>query len=75
MQVTEQTGFKVPAQTPEQAIQDMSAAMQKLAHSHELRVEMGKAGRQLVNENFSWTVVGERLDALYQTTTAAPIVA
>lgn len=71
IQVTEQTGFKIPAQKPEQAIQDMAIAMQKLACDPELRVQMGKAGRQLVDDNFSWTVVGKRLDTLYKTTAAA----
>ena len=76
IQITEQTGFKVSAQEPGQAIHDMAAAMQKLAHDPELRVQMGKAGRQLVNENFSWNVVGERLDALYQEAVAAlPVIA
>ena len=71
VQVTEHTGIKVSAQAPQQAIQDIAAAMQQLAHDTELRSQMGQAGRCLVNENFSWTVVGERLDTLYQSTLAA----
>ena len=71
IQVTSQTGFKLSAQSPEQVIQAIAAAMQKLAYSPELRLQMGNAGRQRVNENFSWTVVGERLDTLYQETVNA----
>lgn len=67
VQVTEQTGFKVSAQEPEQVIDHMAKAMEKLAHDPNLRVRMGQAGRQLVKENFSWNVVGKRLDELYQT--------
>ncbi len=70
IQVTERTGIKVPAEGPEQAIEDLAIAMRKLAHNPDLRVEMGTAGREWVDENFSWTVVGERLDTLYQKTVA-----
>lgn len=70
VQVTDQTGFKVPAQEPEQATQDIAAAMQKIASNVDLRVEMGRVGRQLVDENFSWSVVGKRLDTLYRSMTA-----
>lgn len=68
IQVTEHTGIKVSAQAPEAAVRGMADAMRQLAHSADLRVQMGQAGRQLVNENFSWTVVGERLDTLYRAT-------
>ena len=39
--------------------------MQKLAHDPELRVQMRPADHQRVDENFSWRVVGERLDTIY----------
>lgn len=72
IQVTEQTGFKIPAQSPDQAVQAIAVAMQTLAHDPELRIKMGKAGWQVVNENFSWSVIGDRLDALYQATVDIP---
>lgn len=76
IQVTEHTGFKVAAEDPDQSVRDMAAAMQKLAANPELRVQMGQAGRQLVDENFSWTAVGRQLNQLYQVTSvAAPIAA
>jgi len=68
IQVTEKTGFKVPAHSPDQAIRDMANAMRTLAENPELRVQMGQAGRQLVDDNFSWKVVGERLNQLYRET-------
>lgn len=71
IQVTEKTGFKVAAQEPELTITEMAKAMQTIANDPELRVQMGKAGRQLVNDNFNWNVVGERLDTLYVETVAA----
>ncbi|MEL7509546.1 MAG: glycosyltransferase family 4 protein [Cyanobacteria bacterium J06554_1] len=76
IQVTEQTGFKVVAQEPELTITEMAKAMQTIANDPELRVQMGKAGRQLVNDNFNWNVVGERLDTLYvETVAATPVMA
>ena len=72
IQVTEKTGFKVSAQEPEQVIRDMAEVMQKLARDPELRVQMGSAGRQVVAENFDWSVVGDRLDRLYQQTASMP---
>lgn len=66
VQVTEKTGFKVDAQEPEQTIADMAQAMKKVACDPGLRVQMGEAGRQVVNENFSWDVVGKRLGCVYQ---------
>ena len=65
VQVTDQTGFKVPAQEPEQTIHSIAVTMQQLAHDPSLRIQMGKAGRQLVDENFNWKVVGERLNSVY----------
>lgn len=71
IQVTEQTGFKISALTPEQSIKDIAIAMQTLAQDSNLRTKMGEAGRKRVNENFNWKVVGERLDKLYQDTVKA----
>ena len=70
IQVTEHTGFKVAAQDPDQSVRDMAVAMKTLAANPELRVQMGAAGRQLVDESFSWTAVGKQLNQLYQGTSA-----
>lgn len=68
VQITDETGFRVSAQDPEQTINDMAQVMAKLAHDPDLRVQMGQAGCQWVDDNFSWKVVGERLDELYKAT-------
>ncbi|MGF1523911.1 MAG: glycosyltransferase family 4 protein [Leptolyngbyaceae cyanobacterium] len=68
IQVTDQTGFRVAGQDPQQAIRDMAIAMTQLAQAPDLQHQMGQAGRRRVDDYFSWTAVGERLDALYQTT-------
>ncbi|PSN18520.1 glycosyl transferase family 1, partial [filamentous cyanobacterium CCP5] len=73
VQVTPDTGFKVVAQTPEQAIQDMASAMKTLAASPGLLSCMSAAGKRLVNENYSWSVVGENLNGVYHSVGASPV--
>jgi glycosyltransferase involved in cell wall biosynthesis len=65
VQVTDETGFKIPADEPYQAVRDLAAAMIHLVTEPELRVSMGQAGRKLVRENYTWQVIGERLNKLY----------
>jgi glycosyltransferase involved in cell wall biosynthesis len=65
VQVTDETGFKIAADEPYQAVRDLAAAMIHLVQNPELIVSMGQAGRKLVNENYSWQVVGESLHKLY----------
>ncbi len=70
VQVTEQTGFRIAADSPKQVAKEMATAMTKLAESPQLIAEMGVAGRQHVKENYSWDVVGDRLNAVYELATA-----
>ena len=66
VQVTEDTGFKINASTPEQAVRDIAQAMVSLANNSELRLQMGQAGQKRVRENFSWTSKGFYLSKLYR---------
>ena len=66
VQVTPETGFKIAAGTPEQAVRDMAAAMRRLAQDEGLRRRMGEAGRRRVCEAFSWERKGEVLSAYYR---------
>lgn len=68
VQINEKTGFKVAAHDPDQAVGDIATVMEKFAQNPELCHQMGQAGRQLVDETFSWTAVGQQLNALYETT-------
>ena len=63
--VTERTGIKVAATTPEQAVSDLTAAMTALATDSDLRRAMGDAARERVREEYIWEKKGDRLDALY----------
>jgi len=69
LQVTEETGIKVPAISPEQAVRDLAAATHKLATDPELRARMGKAGRQRIQDDFSWDKKGDLIDQMYLTVT------
>jgi glycosyltransferase involved in cell wall biosynthesis len=66
-QVTEDTGIKVPALTPEQVVQDLAAAMVQLAANPDLCQRMGQAGRQKVKQHYSWEAKGQQFSQLYKT--------
>jgi glycosyltransferase involved in cell wall biosynthesis len=70
VQVTKETGFKVAAQSPEQAVTDMAAAMVQLASDPDLRSRMGQAGKALVQAQHSWQARGKELSQLYQSLVA-----
>ncbi len=66
IQVTEETGFKIPAQTPDQAVRDLAEVMARLARDSELRALMGQAGQKRVSEVYSWETKGQSLAQLYE---------
>lgn len=65
LQVTEETGFKIPATTPERAVEEMAEAMLRLAQDPELRRHMGEAGCRRMAEVFSWARKGEIIQRIY----------
>ena len=65
LQVTEETGIKVPACTPSQAVTDLAAAMLRLATDPTLRISMGHASQRRVEEHFGWDEKGQLLAAVY----------
>ncbi|BAZ32369.1 putative glycosyl transferase [Cylindrospermum sp. NIES-4074] len=65
-QVTEETGLKIKAYTPEQAVSDLANAMTYLAGDPGLRLRMGQAGQKRVRETFSWQSRGRQLVQLYE---------
>jgi glycosyltransferase involved in cell wall biosynthesis len=72
VQVTEETGFKIPAHNPLQAVDALAQAMSHLAKEPELRLSMGQAGQQRVREMFSWEAKGQALAQLYEEILAQP---
>ena len=61
IQVTQETGFKVPAQAPEQAVRSLADAMTLLAYDPGLRIRMGQEGQRRVKEVFDWEAKGRFL--------------
>lgn len=70
VQVTKDTGFKIPPTQPEQAIAGLAKAMVELATNTELRLQMGQTGRALIQAQHSWQAKGEQLSQLYQQVTS-----
>ena len=61
IQVTQETGVKVPAHNPEQAVRSLADAMTRLAYDPGLRVRMGQEGQRRVKEVFDWEAKGRFL--------------
>jgi glycosyltransferase involved in cell wall biosynthesis len=64
LQVTTETGIKVPAHTPEQAEHDLAQALLMLARSPTVCRDMGEAGRARVRQHFRWEGRADLLDQL-----------
>lgn len=73
VQVTNETGFKISAHTPEQVVQDLADAMTCLANDLELRVHLGQEGRKHVSESYSWEAKAQTLAQIYAETAASAI--
>ncbi|MCA1813879.1 MAG: WecB/TagA/CpsF family glycosyltransferase, partial [Halobacteriales archaeon] len=63
--VTPETGFKVPAGTPEQATRDMAEALRALHADPALRARLGEAARRRAEERYLWDRLGDRLAAVH----------
>jgi glycosyltransferase involved in cell wall biosynthesis len=65
VQVTEATGFKVPAIAPQQAVAGIADAMTRLAGDAELSARLGTAAQKRANELFNWANRGQQLVQYY----------
>lgn len=66
MQVSQETGFKLPAGTPEQSVDDLTNAMKQLAGDFNLGKRMGEAARKRALDYFEWNKKGEWINKIYQ---------
>jgi glycosyltransferase involved in cell wall biosynthesis len=71
-QVTEKTGIKVKASTPDEAVAGLANAFLRLAQDPDLRNRIAEASRQRVNEHFDWVGKGEFMSEIYQSAVARP---
>jgi glycosyltransferase involved in cell wall biosynthesis len=66
LQVTDETGIKVPAISPDQAVSGLEQALFRLATDPALRARLGSAARQRVKDHFAWDEKGEFLATVYE---------
>jgi glycosyltransferase involved in cell wall biosynthesis len=65
MQVTEKTGFKIPARTPAQAVHDLAKAMRRLASDPDAVRSLGERGKERVREAFLWEARAQEISHVY----------
>ena len=66
VQVTAETGFKIPAHTPEQAIEDLNQAMTCLAKDADVWLRLSQGAQARVKAQFSWKAKGLDLNRTYE---------
>lgn len=65
IQVTEETGYKIPASDPDQVVRDLAESMTRLAVDPQLRVRLGQAAQKRASQVFSWDIKGQFFNQLY----------
>ena len=66
VQVTPETGIKILAHHPEQAVIDLANAMVLLAQDSQLCLQLGKAGKKHIKNVYNWKFKGQQLAQSYQ---------
>jgi glycosyltransferase involved in cell wall biosynthesis len=72
VQIDAASGIKIPAHDPDQAVQDLAAAMIQLAEDPEQRDRLGKGGQHRIDTQLSWESREQTLSQIYQTLCAKP---
>ena len=70
VQVTEKTGVRISAVTPDQVIRDLADEMRRFADNPELLMTMGAAGRERIRTEFDWNIKGQYLVNIYRKVSA-----
>jgi glycosyltransferase involved in cell wall biosynthesis len=68
MHVTEECGIKIPAGSPQETVELIAQALERLYRDRELRLKMGQAARQRAEEAYDWDKLGDRLLGIYKQT-------
>ena len=71
LQVTPETGFKIPAISPQQSISDLAHAMERLATDPELYERMANAAKREVRTHLSWDRKGDQIARIYKRESSA----
>ena len=71
LQVTTDAGIKIRASTPEETVEALATAFQRLNQDPSARTRLGRAGRQHVERNFRWARKAAFYENLANETAAA----
>ena len=66
LQVTKETGFRIPARTPEQVVEEMAEAMKRLSMDEVLRKKMSESAHKHVLTKFVWRHHREQIFNIYK---------
>ena len=66
LHITEACGIKVTPGSPPDTIHDLAEALERLYLDEGLRLELGEAARERVEQMYHWDRLGERLMKIYQ---------
>jgi len=65
-QVTEETGFKIPAHSPGKTVNTMAKAFDMLVQTRSLWKQISKAGQEKVQEAYCWEKRAQEISLLYE---------
>jgi glycosyltransferase involved in cell wall biosynthesis len=66
LQVTDETGIKIPTIMPDQVVKDLADAMLHLGENVEQRRSMSEAGRERVKSHYTWESKGKSVVEFYK---------
>jgi glycosyltransferase involved in cell wall biosynthesis len=70
-QVTDKTGVKIAAGTPNEAIGSLASTMKELARDVQLRANKGQAGRMRVEKHYRWNQKADQIRSVYEDAVAS----
>jgi glycosyltransferase involved in cell wall biosynthesis len=70
--ITKDCGIKIPPLSPDNTVELMAQALEKLYQDRELCAKMGQAGRARAEQVYRWDHLGERLLKIYEEALGAP---
>jgi len=65
MHINEECGIKVTPRSPEETVEKLAGALERLYTDRELRSNLGKAARQKAAQSYTWEKLGDRLMQIY----------
>ena len=71
LQVTQDTGIKIAAISPEQVMEDIAEAMMRLGADPAYRQRLSTSARRHIGESFTWDKKGEILFSIYSQVTGS----